>query len=132
MLTDDHQMHPTIYARKISIVFDAVMQERDLKSGTEKFLTELILDLRNEGCKLIGHIKGLFTADVKGHLMFSVTSFAETAHFKGKLHAGITRAFLTVNVIVYGVGLTIVEDAFTKAFRKHLSAHYSGSGSMDL
>jgi len=124
MLIDDRHVHPTVYARELNITFNVEIQDGELRSRTEKFLTGLTRDLRDAGCRLIGHIKGLFAAHEKGYLMFSVTSFEEAAQFKGKLDAGITAAIMTVNVIVYGVGFAAVEDAFKKSFRKHLSARY--------
>jgi hypothetical protein len=132
MLTSGHHIHPAVYARKMNIAFDAAMKDEELRFRVERFLTDLTRSLRNDGCELIGHIKGLFVADEGGHLMFSVTSHDEPAQFKGELHAGITGGIMTVNIIVYGIELKIVETMFKKAFQRHLKAHYAGSGAKCL
>lgn len=119
MLINDHHMHPTVYARKVNLAFKAGMQEIELKARIDTFLCELTDALKQSGCELIGHIKGLIVADGKGHLMFSLTSFEEATRFQGKLHAGIFTGLLTVNIIVYGVELNIVETVFQKTFHKY-------------
>jgi hypothetical protein len=118
MLNNDLNMHPTVYAHKMSIVFDTTVKDKELRLRVENLLKDLTQSLRNEGCELIGHIKGLLAADERGYLMFSLSSHDEPVRFKGKLKTGITEAEMTVNIIVYGVGLEIIEAAFRKALHE--------------
>jgi hypothetical protein len=117
MLINNLPMHPVVYAQKISITFDAAILDAELRLRIERFLMDLTRRLKNDGCELIGHIKGLFAADSAGYLMFSITSPDEPPKFKGEINSKITGAQMSVNVIVYGVGLKIVETAFEKASR---------------
>jgi hypothetical protein len=118
MIISDKYIHPTVFARKMSIIFNAAINDAELRFKADSFLKDLTQSLRNEGCELIGHIKGLFAAGVAGYLMFSITSHNEPVHFKGELNAEITRAVLTLNIIVYGVGHEIVKNTFKKAFQE--------------
>jgi hypothetical protein len=117
MLNNDVNRHPAVYARKMSIMFDTAVKDTELRIRAEHLLRDLTQTLKKEGCELIGHIKGLFAAGDAGHLMFGVTSYDEPAHFTGGLNSGITEAIMTVNIIVYGVGLEIIEAAFNKALQ---------------
>ncbi|MBN2062025.1 MAG: hypothetical protein JW882_16570 [Deltaproteobacteria bacterium] len=90
-----------------------------MKTKTDMFLYELTEALRQNGCTLIGHIKGFVNAKDKGHLMFSITSFKEGPRFKGEITGTISSAILTVNIIVYGIGQKNIETIFKKAFDKH-------------
>ena len=55
----------------------------------------------------------------KGHFIFSITSFTEDAHFKGKMADGIEEAILTINIIVYGIDKKVIETEYQKIFSKH-------------
>jgi hypothetical protein len=131
MLTGARHGHPTVFARKIDIAFDDPLEEADLKSRIGNFLNYLTKSLENERCELIGHIKGLCAAEGGNHLMFSVTSFDETVHYKGTMHGVITGATLTMNIVVFGVGLEIVEKVFHESFKKHLGPGHTGRGLLD-
>ncbi len=116
MTHDDHahpppdgDPQPTAYALQSTLSLPGPLSETDLRKGVDAFLAELTRSLREQGCRLIGHIKGILEAGDKDHLFFSVTSFEQRTRFKGGL-TGITEKLdLTLNVIVYGVGSGEVE-----------------------
>ncbi len=113
------EAHPAVYAHQRELVFDAAIPVAELKDRASIFISELTGALKDNGCELIGHIKGLIDAHEKGHLMFSVTSFDEGARFKGKMADGIAGAELKVNVIVYGIEQEIIEAVYQKTLKKH-------------
>lgn len=119
MIDNFNQVLPTAYAHRENLLFEKIISEIELKAKIDGFLSEFTDALKRNGCKLIGHIKGLINADDKGHLMFSITSFTEKAHFKGEMVGGITRAILTMNIIVYGIEQKIIETEYQKALNKH-------------
>jgi hypothetical protein len=119
MINNFNQVLPAAYAHRENLTFEKIISEIELKAKTDSFLSELTKSLKRSGCKLIGHIKGLINADDNGHLMFSITSFTEDAHFKGGMVGGITRAILTINIIVYGIDRKIIETDYQKTFNKH-------------
>jgi len=126
MTNNKEQLEPTPFAIRENLIFTDALLEIELRSRVDKFLSELTGELKNNGCKLIGHIKGLISVDgvdgavnKKGHLMFSVTSFEEGARFKGEMPDGITKVVFTINVIVFGIAHNVVEKIFKKVFSNH-------------
>lgn len=116
MTDDDHaylppegEPQPTAYVLRRTLTLPGPSSETDLRKGVDAFLAELTRSLRKQGCRLIGHIKGILEAGDKGHLFFSVTSFEQRTRFKGGLTAEHERIDLTLNVIVYGVGIGEIE-----------------------
>ena len=132
MTKDKDQLEPTAFALKENLIFDDAISAIELKSRVDIFLSELIDELKNNGCEMIGHIKGLIivdgadgaesgddVVDKKGHIMFSITSFEEGARFKGDISDGITKMVFTINVIVFGMVDTVIEKIFKKLFSNH-------------
>jgi hypothetical protein len=94
--------------------------EAELRKGVDAFLTELTRSLRERGCRLMGHIKGILETGDNGHLFLSVTSFDQKARFKGGLAGEYEKIDLTLNVIVYGVGSGKIEQLVEAGLRRHL------------
>ena len=120
MLAGDDHAHPTACACKWQLTFDDAIPANELSSKVALLLSGLTSGLREDGGRLIGHIKGLVDADPKGHLLFSITSFEEGARFKGGMAGGITEAVLTINVIVYGIEEEIVAEILEEVLNRHL------------
>ncbi len=127
-MTHGHHTHdlpagdpkPTAYALKGTLILAGSRAETDLRGCVDAFLAELSLSLRDRGCRLIGHIKGILESGDKGHLFFSVTSFEQKTRFKGILDEMAEKMDLTLNVIVYGVGSEEIEKLVSEGLRKHL------------
>ena len=122
MTDNGNLMQPAAYACKEQLTFTEGIPANELKARTDDFLFELTGALKSAGCKLIGHVKGLIDAGDQGHFLFSVTTFEERAHGKGKMTDGTVRAELTMNVIVYGIEKTIVDEVFQNIFNKHFGS----------
>jgi hypothetical protein len=127
MTHDDHahpppdgDPQPTAYALQSTLSLPGPLSETDLRKGVDAFLAELTRSLREQGCRLIGHIKGILETGDKGHLFFSVTSFEQRTRFKGELTGIAEKMDLTLNVIVYGVGSGDVEQLVVGGLSKHL------------
>jgi hypothetical protein len=106
-----HEEHPTAYSIQVALEFGARTSASTLRTRIDTLLSELTGFLRDNGCQLIGHIKGLFDAGDGGQLFFSITSFNEGIRYKGDIEGEIPGATLSMNVIVYGVGEEAVERA---------------------
>ena len=127
MTHDDHahpppdgDPQPTACALQSTLSLPGPLSETDLRKGVDAFLAELTRSLREQGCRLIGHIKGILEAGGKGHLFFSVTSFEQRTRFKGRLTGIAEKLDLTLNVIVYGVGSGEVEQLVLEGLQRHL------------
>ena len=114
-----HEVHPTVYAHEVELTFEVPFPASELQDTIDAFLSELTRSLKGDGCKLIGHIKGLLEVEGNDHLSFSITSFEEKARYKGELTHEIARAKLTINVIVYGVEQRSVERAVREGLERH-------------
>jgi hypothetical protein len=127
MSHDDHghkppegDPQPTAYALRGTLTLPGPRTEGEIRKGVDLFLAELTRSLREQGCRLIGHIKGILEAEDKGHLFFSVTSFEQKTRFKGEMTGESGKLELTLNVIVYGVGKDDVERLVLEGLSRHL------------
>jgi len=114
-----HEAHPTAYAQEMNLTLKVPLSANELQSRVDAFLSQLTRSLQGDGCKLIGHIKGLLEVAENGHLFFSITSFEGKAKYKGELTGEIAGGKLTINAIVYGVEQRSVERAIQKGLRIH-------------
>ena len=115
-----HELHPTVCAQEVSLAFKVLLPADELRGRIDAFMSALTSSLQDDGCNLIGHIKGLLEVEGNDHLFFSITSFEEKARYKGELTHEIARAKLTINVIVYGVEQNSVERAVREGLERHL------------
>jgi len=113
-------LQPTAYARKGRILLAKEMSNTQLQARAETFLSDLTRSLRKEGCRLIGHIKGILEAGDQGRLFFSATSFDQRPRHKGGLTGDFEKVDFTLNVIVYGVGTEAIETLVLAGLRRHL------------
>ena len=99
----DGGTQPSVYALRGQLSLGAGWSEEQIRSAVDSFLLDLTVSLREHGCSLIGHIKGILEADENGHLFFSVTSFEQRTRLKGTFSGRCQKMNLALNVIVYGV-----------------------------
>jgi len=116
----DRDPRPSACALRGTTALRAACTERELRVAVDAFLGDLTGFLKEQGCGLIGHIKGMLEAGEKGHLFFSVTSFEEEVRYKGGLTGDLTRVGFTLNVIVYGVDREEIEPAVLQGLERHL------------
>jgi hypothetical protein len=76
-----------------------------------------------EGTNAEGTNAGGTNAGGPGYLMFSITSFDDEAHYKGKIREKTRQAALTVNIIVYGIEKTAVAAVCQEASDQAFGAH---------
>jgi len=115
--------HPTAFSTQVVLEFDNQIQAVEIQKRLNTFLSDLTNFLQESGCRLIGHIKGLFDAGERGQLFFSITSFTENPRYKGEIGGEIPKATLSINVIVYGIGEKPVEQAIQEGLRKLFAEH---------
>lgn len=112
--------HPTACSMQIVLELGNPLQAAEISERIDAFLSDLMNFLRDNGCKLIGHIKGLLDAADRGQLFFSITSFDEAPRYKGGIDGQIAEAELSINVIVYGIDQEPIETAV----RKHITTQF--------
>ncbi len=119
MIDSSYVAQPAVYAGEMIILPDTAGSVRDLKTSMDMFLSDVTYALQDNGCNLIGHIKGLLDAYKNGHLFFSITSFEEKPQYKGKLTGINKKVKLTINIIVYGIDKEQVEGIFSEKLAKY-------------
>ena len=130
MIITRMEIEPAAFSCQRQLAFKAPAGAPELKALIAAFLEGLKRRLHDRGCSLIGHIKGLIaaggtnaegtSAEGPGYLMFSITSFDDEIHYKGKIGEETRQAALTVNIIVYGIEKAAVaavcREALDQAF----------------
>ena len=114
---------PVVYALQADLgLADAPSQSaEELLGSLREFLGGLLSSLRDRGCSLIGHIKGMVEAGDQGRVFFSVTSFRGALSINGSIDGPLARYRLTLNVIVFGIDEPSVEAAVREAMSRHLA-----------
>lgn len=93
---------PAVYAARAGLLFDPPARSDDVEQALTRFLAALSSALSAAGCTLVGHIKGAVSG-ADGDLTFHLTGLGAAPAIAGG-HAGtVSRAALTLNVIVFGV-----------------------------
>jgi hypothetical protein len=115
--------HPTACSTQVVLELDNQIRAAEIQKSLESFLTDLMHFLQENGCKLIGHIKGLLDAGERGQLFFSITSFNENPRYKGEIGGEIPVATLSINAIVYGIGERTVEQAIQECLGRRFAKH---------
>jgi hypothetical protein len=111
---------PAVYAGEFELLFPEPVAEGLLAEKGSGFFSALLDFLYRKGCRLIGHVKGLIQPEEGGFLLLSATSFQSKPGVKGNLPDRISRARLTLNVIVFGVSVEKIRR-FVEAEVKKLS-----------
>lgn len=115
--------HPTACSMQVILEFDNQIRAAEIQKSLDFFLTDLTRFLQENGCKLIGHIKGLLDARERGQLFFSITSFNENPRYKGEIGGKIPEATLSINAIVYGIGEEPVEREIQEQLKRQFAKH---------
>jgi hypothetical protein len=100
---------------------DAHAAASELTVALRSLLAALPSVLRDCGCTLIGHVKGVLDAGAGGRAFFSITSFDGAPRLSGELGPPVDRCLLTMNVIVYGGDERSVDAAVLAAAGRHLA-----------
>jgi len=84
------------------------------------FLTTLLRGLREAGCTMVGHIKGMVESE-RPPLFFSLTSLSSVPRYRGGPLRPDSYSVLSMNIIVAGIdeaaAAEICEDAAAVFFR---------------
>lgn len=110
MTTIEHELCPAIYAHDVDFVLPEPRAGSDWERGLADFLSGLAGSLRQAGCPLIGHIKGMLETSDESRIFFSLTTFQGPPRFEGHLVGTSTQGRLTINVIAYSVETSVLED----------------------
>ena len=86
------------------------MPSEELVRRVEEIMTKIALECVRSGADLIGHIKCVVETKGKGFLAVSVVDESGAPHTKGKLEDGIEEMELIVNVLLYGLKRSKIQE----------------------
>jgi hypothetical protein len=119
----DHSSQFSACAKELYLKPAAPLSASELETMVDSFLSELRGVLQREGCRLIGHIKGVVESGGHESLFFNVTSFGELAHYRNRISCPVVTARMTINVIVAG----LEEEAALSAIMRAAGATFGDS-----
>jgi hypothetical protein len=93
----------------------------ELTRRIESLLTKIALECVNAGADLIGHIKCIVETDGKGFLAVSVVDASGAPHTRGHLEEGIGEMDVIVNVLLYGLKRSRIQEIVDPLVRQELS-----------
>ncbi len=110
------QEDAVVIAEDKVLAFTKEVSVDELKGLISRFIVDLTTALRDEGCKLIGHIKGRVKLGDGEQLFFNTTTFNREPSFQGDLKRMILNCDMTINIIVYGISEKDVSRIYERAF----------------
>ncbi len=120
-MKDKDELSPIICTAEAKLDYHPGKNLDEMKDILNAFTADLVAALQENGCLLIGHIKGVIRGEDAGSLFFSLTSFEEIPDFKGTLQRHLVTGHLTINVIVYGVAELIAVSILEEMIGRHLN-----------
>jgi len=106
MITDDF----SAYAVGIDIHLDRPVTAAEVRGRVEELLVAIAKACDQAGATLIGHIKAVVETEGKGFLGISVTEPTGKATTRGELQDGAKALEITVNVLLYGLTRSKVQE----------------------
>jgi hypothetical protein len=109
------------YAVGADVHFHAAVPAAELTTRVERLLREIALECVRAGADLIGHIKCIVETDGKGFLAVSVVDASGAPHTRGQLQEGIGEMDVIVNVLLYGLKRSRIQEIVDPLVRRELS-----------
>jgi hypothetical protein len=107
----------TVVARRVEPLSVTGLSPRE---ALEYFLADFVAGLMDEGCIMIGHIKGMLSSE-DNHLFFSVTTQDDGPGLHGGPLDADEQLSLTINVIVAGVEEEKIDRLFEGSLKRFFS-----------
>ncbi|MDY6796866.1 MAG: hypothetical protein SWK76_16520 [Actinomycetota bacterium] len=88
----------------------SVPAEGELRQALGEAMSHMLKGLRERGCTMMGHIKGILSDASSPPLFLSITIMENNLRFKGGPIGGEDRLPLALNVIVADVDEEVIDD----------------------
>ncbi len=112
--------NPSVFATEYIIETGPGDSGRDWTETVKAILGDVAQALKQEGCRLIGHIKALAQGATEGHLYASLVSLEQGTSIRGELPAELRQVRLTLNLIVYGFEKDRLPELVERCVRSRL------------
>ncbi|MBI0583244.1 MAG: hypothetical protein ISF22_03350 [Methanomassiliicoccus sp.] len=109
------------YAIGIDVHFHRAVSVADLTGKVEGLLSRIASECVTAGAYLIGHIKCVVETDDKGYLAVSVVDAARPPQKRGGLEEGFGEADIIVNVLLYGLSRSRIQEIVDPLVHEMLS-----------
>ncbi|MCQ5376009.1 MAG: hypothetical protein NO474_05375 [Methanomassiliicoccales archaeon] len=114
MLTPDF----SAYAAKVQITSDRLRAGSEMQRMIENLMSRSVIECVRAGASLIGHAKCIAESDSGHYLTCSVTDNDGKARCKGDLGTSFSRIELVINILLYGLKRTQVEEIFNRVLQE--------------
>jgi len=98
----------------------AFAPSRSLEEVLRGFLQALMRKLRDGGCTMVGHVKGMIEDGGPSPLFFSVTSLEAQPQFKGGPLTTKEGFYLSMTVIAAGIGEAETDRLLAESLLDHM------------
>jgi hypothetical protein len=88
-----------------------------------RFLSDLTRQAKENGCTMVGHIKGVLTAGEDAPLFFSLTSFDGIPRCQGGPLGQAESCTMSINVIVAGMERSQLDGLLRSTLERHFLVH---------
>jgi G3E family GTPase len=122
---DDHDGHgqeslpgAVSYSEAFDLDFKPIIACDSFEKKVISALEVLLVNLKKNGCSMIGHIKLSVSSETSGYMTFSVTSFDHPPQKTGCLTGPVGQCRWTVNAIVFGMEEKLVGELVESSLAK--------------
>ena len=119
-MSHDEDMLATVYADKRTLYLREDFSPDCLNGVIGNFIRDIVFSLREQHCKLIGHIKGGIENESGDFLYFNMTGFNGDPDVNGEVRAMHFGVEMAINIIVFGVPLSSVKEIHERLLLKYL------------
>lgn len=106
------------YAAKVQIASDRLRAGSEMRGMVENLMSRSVIECVRAGASLIGHAKCIAESDSGHYLTCSVTDNDGKARCKGSLGTRVSRMELVINILLYGLKRTQVEEIFKRVLQE--------------
>lgn len=117
MITEDF----AAYAVGADVHLHNGMSSAEITHRIEGLMTKIARGCVDAGAGLIGHIKCIVETEDKGFLAVSVVDASGQPHTRGQLQEGIKEMDVIVNVLLYGLKRSRIQEIVDPLVRQELS-----------
>ncbi len=112
-----------VLTKRVIITSSSPVTKEDFVKKIGEIAKNLIVFLKKNGCKKLGHMKFISTTDGEDYLQLSILDIAQKPKIQGILRKTFEKIKLTFNIIEFGVGKEEIDSKIDKEI-KNIQAYF--------
>lgn len=110
--------------KKVILTSSKPITKEDFIDKIKEIAKNILLYLKDSGCKKLGHIKLITTTDGEDYLQLSVFDMDEEPVIKGVLKKAFEKVKLTLNIIEFGISKEDIDSRISEEI-KNVEKYFS-------